>query len=231
MGRALRGEHNGAAVQDLTLAQVQSLDASGVANGAAGDAVRAPTMEQAVMSAMEGGLNVFLDVKLPRGNVCAERDLVKHILAMFQRHPALYDRCVVCSFYPTVLWQLRRADQDIALGQTYFDNIVQFAGLTPLFLGGEREDIAFRAVKVLATVADWLLSRAVYTGLLPSTILDVDVMLLHKQRGGMEASNPLLSRQDVDTWTRLGLPVVVWTVEGEQEETWFQRLPVLYMVD
>lgn len=51
--------------------------------------IRVPTMEEAIITALQHNLKIFLDVKLPRGDAEAASILVDAIAEQYRKHPQM----------------------------------------------------------------------------------------------------------------------------------------------
>ncbi|XP_022110906.1 glycerophosphodiester phosphodiesterase 1-like isoform X2 [Acanthaster planci] len=109
------------ALKNLTLAEVLKL------NAAAKHPLREkfpqasiPTLEEATVECLSLGLNIFFDVK------DWSTEMVNAITELFQRHSELYERGMVCSFFPLLPYKVRRQDPAILTALTTCTNLIQF---------------------------------------------------------------------------------------------------------
>lgn len=79
-----------------------------------------PTLEEALVLLMELDLRVFIDVKNPHPLVTPT------LLKIFAKHPALYAKAAVCSFFPLVVYDIRRASEGRILTGQLVDSWIQF---------------------------------------------------------------------------------------------------------
>ena len=48
-------------------------------------------------------MKILLDLKMPRSDPAATDAMAAAVAALFKSNAKLYDRCLVCSFYPAML--------------------------------------------------------------------------------------------------------------------------------
>jgi hypothetical protein len=75
-----------------------------------------PTLEQTVTQLLASGQRMFIDIK------DHNKKFVKIIHSLFERHPALYSRAVVTSFYPIIIYLVSRIIQNIACYTPIYKN-------------------------------------------------------------------------------------------------------------
>ena len=159
-----------------------------------------PTLEEALELCRDLGLDLWIDVKTwPAESANA-------IVPLVQRHQA-YDRVVVCSFNPAVLYYVRRRDPRIVTAQTrkryllsYLDGqpspLARMLGVPPTL---------FRLLAVpFDRLWDWSLHRWLWW------FNGISFMLVHHAG---------VSQDYLDMWKRRGVGVVAWTVNARAEKT------------
>lgn len=157
---------------------------------------------------------VIIDIKETR------LDVVQVVLDAYEKYPKLFQRCVVSSFNPIVVYMIRKKEPRIVSSlawRPYFFSRTSYAGLEAL--GPVRYHNLFKhlAACILEILYEWLLPRFVYY------IVGVSAVLLHK-----DIVNPRV----IERWRDRGIRVIAWTVNRPSEKTHFSRfLKVTYLTD
>ncbi|XP_055875406.1 glycerophosphodiester phosphodiesterase 1-like isoform X2 [Biomphalaria glabrata] len=187
-------------VSDFTFQQIQEL------NAAANDVnrnkypvARIPTLESCIEICVRNNLVVFIDCK------SNPKETAKLVTSLYAKHPKLYDLGIVCSFYPTIIYAVRKADPNILTALTHRNLI-----LSELGQGTERNKELWK--KVISPWLDILLSWAHWSILW--YICGNSFFLCNKD-------NVCLDHKKF--WKGLGIRMVIWTVNSEHDKNYFLR--------
>ncbi|CAD5207335.1 unnamed protein product [Bursaphelenchus okinawaensis] len=165
-----------------------------------------PTMEELVQWAKGNNMKMLFDVK------DADQILVDQLEDIFARYD-IYHLAIVCSFFPTVVYRLKRHSPKILTGQTWrrwFFSYKDLDATEPRFVGPRL---------MLAMLVDVLYTWSLLTWL-PS-FLGVDMMLTERR----DISSTFVKQQ----WLA-GRRVCAWTVNDLSEAVWMRRvlnIPIL----
>eukprot|EP01114_Cavostelium_apophysatum_P024386 TRINITY_DN9532_c0_g1_i1.p1 TRINITY_DN9532_c0_g1~~TRINITY_DN9532_c0_g1_i1.p1 ORF type:complete len:318 (+),score=24.71 TRINITY_DN9532_c0_g1_i1:51-1004(+) len=109
-------------VSSMTVEELQRLDAAYQFPEYKGKGINIPTLEEVIhwlqLENTNGELLLIIEPKLG-----ATSKWVEKLLKAFSDHPELYARTIVISFEPHILYQLRKADQEIATGVVTMSDI------------------------------------------------------------------------------------------------------------
>ncbi|CAI5449000.1 unnamed protein product [Caenorhabditis angaria] len=169
---------------------------------------RVPDMEDVVKWAVDNQMRMLFDVK------DSDTELVEQISELFVKYD-LYDKAIVCSFFPWVVYLIKRGNQKILTGLTWrlkFWSFHDIENVQPRYSG--LKQILFVGIDLLNV---WLLKRFTpwYLGadLLLTNNLDISQALILDQR-------------------RRGIRVAVWTVNDVAEMHWMlQTLQIPILTD
>jgi glycerophosphoinositol glycerophosphodiesterase len=165
-----------------------------------------PTLEEIVKWSVQNKVKMLFDVK------DSDVELVRQIAELFEQYQ-LYDKAIVCSFFPNVLWRIKRGNQKIVTGLTWRQKFFSYHDIEnrrPRYTGLKQyvfEAIDMVHVALLRTVTPWFLGA----DLLLTNNLDISECLINEQQ----------------SW---GRRVVVWTVNDLAEMHWMVEklgIPVL----
>lgn len=165
-----------------------------------------PTLEELVQWAKKHEMRMLFDVK------DVDRSLVLTLEHLFEKYE-IYESGIVCSFFPTVLYSLKRHEPRILTGLTWrrwFFSYADLEATKPRFSG---------ARLLLATGMDVLYHLSVQSWL-PS-FLAVDMMLTERR----EISSTFVKQQET-----AGRRVCAWTVNDLREMQWMRNvlnIPIL----
>ncbi|XP_038064252.1 glycerophosphodiester phosphodiesterase 1-like [Patiria miniata] len=187
------------ALKDLTLDEVLKL------NAAAKDPLRdkfphasIPTLEEATVECLGLGMNIFFDVK------DWSTEMVNALTALFQRHTELYQKGMVCSFFPMLSYKIRRQDPAILTALTTCTTTVQYG------FGCDVTGPIWKRYPCI--LADYLLvwCQSAWLWILcgnAATLLD----------------KKIVTEGTVDYWAQRGIKTVVWTVNDNTEKEYFHK--------
>uniref|UniRef100_A0A914WRB7 GP-PDE domain-containing protein n=1 Tax=Plectus sambesii TaxID=2011161 RepID=A0A914WRB7_9BILA len=109
-------------IADLTWAEVKKLNAAAkFKDGKAFPHTPIPTLDETVDFCMKRNLKIFFDVKAP------DRRAVKVLTGLYKKHSWLYENAAVCSFYPWLVYEVKRADNKIITAHTWRRWVVTYA--------------------------------------------------------------------------------------------------------
>ncbi|CAD6198690.1 unnamed protein product [Caenorhabditis auriculariae] len=167
---------------------------------------RVPDMEDVIKWSVENNMRMLFDVK------DSDTELVDQIGTLFEKYN-LYDKAIVCSFLPWVVYRIKRGNQKILTGLTWrlkFWSYCDIENSKPRYTGIKQ--MVFEWIDVLhvfltQTTTPWYLGA----DLLLTNNLDISQALVLDQR-------------------RRGMHVAVWTVNDMAEMHWMLetlKIPVL----
>jgi len=198
-------------IVDLTWDQVSKLNAAAkFKDGTAFPHTPIPTLNETVEYCMEKKLKIFFDVKAP------DHRAVATLTNLYKKNPWLYENAAVCSFYPWLVYQIKRADNKIITAHTWRRWVVSYVDIESTI---PRRTNFFQYYLSLAadifnvwSIHSWLPG---FTGadLVLTNRLDISAGYVRDMRAK-------------------GLDVVVWTVNDPSEQLWMHNsLNVVYLTD
>ncbi|CAG9857269.1 unnamed protein product [Phyllotreta striolata] len=175
---------------------------------------RIPTLEQAVEHMLNMGQRMFIDLKEPN------KKIVPIITKLFKKYPELQSKAVVTSFFPNLIYLIRKSSPNIVCCLAWKQNIFKDA-LLNYQEGGRLNKLTKFLIKytviALEVVHNWALPRITYY------VLGISVILLHKD---------YVCRGTVEMWNSLGVRVMAWTVNSPIEKQHMTRnLQITYLTD
>jgi len=196
-------------VCDFTYEQIRRLNAS--AKHPLGERFpneRIPCLEEVVDLCISLGLQMYIDVKAATQSGRAAEVLKE----LFTRHQ-LYDKAMVCSFYPNVIFQVRRADPNILTALTWRKMFIA----NESYSGPSRYKEWWK--QLLAPLLDSIWELHLHSWVYD--FLGVSVFLSHTAH---------FSRDYLKEWQDKGVSVVLWTVNHSAEKDYFSgvlRCPIM----
>ncbi|XP_063976720.1 glycerophosphodiester phosphodiesterase 1 [Diachasmimorpha longicaudata] len=179
-------------------------------NGGERIALFSDTIEQC----LQHDLRVFIDIKE------TSLDIVSVILEAYKKHPELYRKAVITSFYPFIVYMIRRKDSNIVGCLSYRPRIfstVSYSGLKDSGPARYSNPIQHTIARLLDTLHDWALTRFTYY------VIGISVILLHKD---------IISPKIIAEWRRRGIRVIAWSVNLPSEKLHFSKtLKIAYLTD
>ncbi|KAH9498847.1 Glycerophosphocholine phosphodiesterase [Bulinus truncatus] len=196
-------------VSDFTFQQLQNLNAAAKdVNRHKFPVVRIPTLESCIEKCIRNNLVVFIDCK------SNPSETAKLVASLYVKYPKLYELGIVCSFYPTIIYAVRKADPNILTALTHRNLI-----LSELGQGRARNKELWK--RVVSPWLDILLSWAHWS--LLWYICGNSFFLCNKD-------NVCLDHKKF--WKSLGIRMVIWTVNSEDEKNYFlQSLNIPIITD
>jgi glycerophosphoryl diester phosphodiesterase len=196
-------------IHELTLNELQSLD---LTEDVDKRGVRLCTLEDVIAVCREHDLRVLIELKPTPGANKKQRELyVRKILDTFERHDDfLYDRAMVISFSPFLLYQLRCANPKIAVIQLSRPDLISLVVTTH----GESKSAPFWLKLLPLPVADRLTHFVLYS-VAPWVI------------GASAVGVPYTSYSDVEVhrWTHRKMFLYLWGFSAPETCTASMRSP------
>ncbi|XP_003388501.3 PREDICTED: glycerophosphodiester phosphodiesterase 1-like [Amphimedon queenslandica] len=189
-------------LKDMTLEHIKTLDVDGHA--------KIPTLHEAISAIKELEMYMLLEVK------CYNNQTVNIVTDLFKSDPELYERIVVISFFPHILYQIRRIDPDIIVGLVIRQTVFTVDPNNPQKITNKWKLMLLRAVDRI--VAGLLLGFV-------RKVLGLSLILPHKV-------DILEERVDVKYFHKEGVRLVTWTVNLDEEKEYFSNvLQLPFMTD
>jgi len=193
-------------IQQMTLKQIQSLDATCKhQQHQRFKGTTIPTLEQAIVECKKLNLFLFLDIKAE-----AARSAV--LLSLLYKYD-FYDQCLFCSFYPHILYRLRRLNSAICVAFTYRKDI-----LYRRLDGTLRNKEWYRSI--IAYYLDQVLSWAFHCCI--QRFLGCSLLLIYKKE---------LSERLIEECQQKEIQIAVWTVNRIIDKQWMKAKHIAYMTD
>ncbi|KAJ3666138.1 hypothetical protein Zmor_001592 [Zophobas morio] len=173
-----------------------------------------PTLEQTVTQLLDCGQRMFIDIK------DNNRKIVKIIHNLFEQHPHLYSRAVVSSFYPTVLYLIRKGNPKIVCSMAWRPHVFAYESYNyPLGKGPRRSKEWYKHyfLELCDVIHGWALPRIIYY------FIGLSAILLHKD---------VINGKTILNWRDRGVRVIAWTVNAPAEKQYLARvLKITYLTD
>ncbi|XP_065343714.1 glycerophosphodiester phosphodiesterase 1 [Cloeon dipterum] len=205
-------------INDITWEELSILDISTthpLSRNYAGEQV--PKLEEAIEECLKLDLRVFIDLKDNDTRVLIA------VLNMFEKYPDLQARAVITSFYPNLIFWVRRAVPGVVCALSWRPGLIAFEDYTySRSVGGpyrRRYPVFWQhAVAVVADVIHrWCLFN-IY-----DFLLGISAVIVHKD---------CLSPDQVRHWRKRGIRAIAWPVNLACEKEYFSRaLHVTYLTD
>ncbi|GAB1603683.1 glycerophosphodiester phosphodiesterase 1-like [Argonauta hians] len=187
-------------IRDHALEDIKKLNAAAkFENGKKFGTVMVPELEEAVKICLELNLKMFIDCKR------SSAETVVVLSQLFAKYPDLYTEAIVCSFYPNIIYRVRRADPNILTGLTHRHQVY-----SKLENGEERQKELWH--QVLARPIDILLETFHYTFLW--YLCGNSAFLMNRDSYSGIFHN---------FWQKRGVRVFVWTVNDSQEKEYLLK--------
>ncbi|KAL6422135.1 hypothetical protein ACFW04_010880 [Cataglyphis niger] len=174
---------------------------------------RIALLDDALQLCLSNEQRIIIDIKETK------MDVVQIILDAYKKYPKLFERCVVSSFNPIMIYMIRKEEPRIVSSlawRPYFFSRLSYAGLEALGVARFHNPFKQLAACILEVLYEWLLPRFVYY------IAGISVILLHKD---------IVNPRDVERWCDRGIRVMAWTVNRPSEKTHFSKLKITYLTD
>jgi len=170
---------------------------------------RIPKLDEIIEFALNNHVRIFIDVKDVHSRV------VPTILSLYEKFPKLYELGMVCSFFPSVPYLVKRSDPNILTAHTWrphFFAYQDYEATSPRFHG---------LYHIIAVALD-----AVYPFLFDHVLWRIsgaEAVLVYRE---------IVSPRYVEMWHRRGIHPVIWTVNESSEKRWLlNTLKVPFLTD
>uniref|UniRef100_A0A0N5A517 GP-PDE domain-containing protein n=1 Tax=Parastrongyloides trichosuri TaxID=131310 RepID=A0A0N5A517_PARTI len=196
-------------VRNYTYNELKKANAAAKFNWPSGETIfetTIPTLKEVVKFAQSKNLKMLFDIK------DTDDELVNQIVKLFKTEN-LYTTTIICSFFPQVIYKIKKADPRILVGYTwrrYFFSYKDIENTTPRFDS---------PLHYLAVLVDIINVWGIYT-FLPS-FLGADMILTERSE---------ISERFIINNAAVGRKVCAWTVNDLNEMRWMQnilQIPVL----
>lgn len=158
-----------------------------------------PTLREALVEVLKTNMTIYFDVK---GHAAQASSALKE---MYKEFPELYNRSIVCSFEPMVIFKMRQADQNVITALTHRPWSLSFHGNgKPKFDGYKQYVYMF-----LDVVLDWSHHAFLWK------LLGVSAFLMQKN---------FISLDYARFWAERGVDVVAWTVNYADEKLYYENI-------
>lgn len=173
-----------------------------------------PTLEQAVTQMLNAGQRMFIDIK------DNDTKMVPVILNLFDKHPELISRACVTTFFPNILYLIRRKNPKIVGCMAWRPHSFAYESYKyPDGKGPKRYTSIYK--HYIAVLCDFLLAWG-----LPRVLYyfcGLSIILLLKES---------LHAQAIMEWRQKGVRVMAWTVNSPMEKQHLARnLKITYLTD
>ncbi|CAL1676833.1 unnamed protein product [Lasius platythorax] len=178
------------------------------------DGEKIALLHDALQECLNSEQRIIIDIKETR------TDIVQVVLDAYKKYPKLFERGIVSSFNPIIVYMIRKKEPRIVSSlawRPYYFSRLSYAGLEAPGAARFRNPFKHLAACILEILYEWSLSRFVYY------IVGISAILLHK-----DIVNPRV----IERWCERGIRVMAWTVNRPSEKTHFSRLlKVTYLTD
>ncbi|CAB3995962.1 glycerophosphodiester phosphodiesterase 1-like [Paramuricea clavata] len=196
-------------VCDYTLQEIRKLNALGdIKNSENYSFTQVPTLVETIETCLELGIKMFIEVKAYQHSVKAAL-LLKELFKKYN----LYEKAVVLSFYPNVVYQVRKADPNILVIQNWIKRHLSY------HRNGTPKHSHWSMTKIARSL-DLLVEFSVHTWIYH--ILRFPVLITHHS----EASGLY-----VQLWKESNVSVIVYGVKHKHEKDYFTHLGCPVIVD
>uniref|UniRef100_S4RIU4 Glycerophosphodiester phosphodiesterase 1 n=1 Tax=Petromyzon marinus TaxID=7757 RepID=S4RIU4_PETMA len=185
----------------MSLANLRNLDASAyhrLREQFKGE--RVPTLEEAVDECLQLNLFIYFDVK---GDAEKSSTVLKQI---YESRPELYNKSIVCSFDPRVIYMMRQKDVAVVTALTHRPWVLSHT------LEGERLHLGWfrhRWAMLMDVALAWSLHNFLWQ------LCGISAVLMHKS---------VISQDYVQWWQERDVSVVGWTVNTAAEKAYYENV-------
>lgn len=202
-------------LRDLTFKELNSIDiAANHPFKERYEGTRIPTLDVTVKQLLADGQKMFIDIKE------SDYRMVPVINELYQTFPTLYDNAVVTTFFPNIIYAIRKQDPQIVCSlayRPYFFSNESYSFLTGV--GPRRYNSLWKhyLACIVDTVHSWALPR------ITCHFIGLSVILLHKD---------CVSPQIIKEWRDRGIRPCVWTINKPVDKHYIHRtLKCTYLTD
>lgn len=173
-----------------------------------------PLLWDVLETCLSNDQRIIIDVK-ESGN-----DIIQVILDAYKKYPKLYERGVISSFNPLVVYMIRRREPrivgSIAWRPEYFTS-TSYMGSDGISAPKYTNIFKYILACIFDYIYEWMLFHFLYY------IVGVSVLLLHKD---------ILNQRVIKEWDDRNVRVIAWTVNLPSEKMHFSRLfKITYLTD
>ncbi|XP_059835380.1 glycerophosphodiester phosphodiesterase 1 [Hypanus sabinus] len=166
-----------------------------------------PTLKEAILEILKTNMTIFFDVK---GHAVRASVTLKEL---YKEFPELYNRSIVCSFEPLVIFKMRQADQKVVTALTHRPWSLSYHGNGKPKHDGYKQYLYM----ILDIIMDWSLHAFLWK------LLGVSAFLMQKN---------FVSMDYMRFWAERGVEVIAWTVNYTDEKRYFEHiLHCIYITD
>ncbi|KAJ8919001.1 hypothetical protein NQ315_016905 [Exocentrus adspersus] len=173
-----------------------------------------PTLDQAVAQMLACGQRMFIDIK------DNNTEMVKVILDLFTNNPDLVSTAAVTSFFPNIIYMIRKGNPKIVCCLAWRPNVFAYDGYKYPDGKGQRRQATWYKHFFLCfcdVLHSWALPRLTYY------VLGLSAILLHKDA---------LSAESILNWRKKGVRVIIWSINSPIEKQQIARnLKITYLTD
>ncbi|XP_051878099.1 glycerophosphodiester phosphodiesterase 1 isoform X2 [Pristis pectinata] len=166
-----------------------------------------PTLKEAISEILKTNMTIYFDVK---GHAVQASAALK---GMYKEYPELYNRSIVCSFEPLVIFKMRQADQNVVTALTHRPWSLSYHGNGKPKYDGYKQYLYM----LLDIILDWSHHAFLWK------LLGISAFLMQKN---------FISLNYMQFWAERGVEVVAWTVNYADEKRYFEHiLHCIYITD
>ncbi|KAK9879010.1 hypothetical protein WA026_003824 [Henosepilachna vigintioctopunctata] len=173
-----------------------------------------PTLDQTVNQLLAAGQRMFIDIK------DNDTKMVKVIVDVFEKYPDLESRAIVTSFFPNIIYLIRRKNPKIVCSVSWRPYSFVYESFNYVQGPGPRRAKTWHQncyLYVLDSLHEWLLPRLTYY------LLGISVLLIQKDA---------LGPKTVLDWKNKGVRLMAWTVNSPIEKQFLAKiLKITYLTD
>ncbi|XP_044761296.1 glycerophosphodiester phosphodiesterase 1-like [Coccinella septempunctata] len=173
-----------------------------------------PTLDQTVNQLLAAGQKMFIDIK------DNDTKMVNVILNLFEKYPELESKALVTSFFPTLIYLIRRKNPRIVCSMAWRPYAFVYESFNyAQGPGPKRAKTWYKHCYLMLCdiLHEWLLPRLTYY------FLGLSVILMHKDA---------LEPRAILDWRKKGVRVMAWTVNSPIEKQYLAKvLKITYLTD
>ncbi|XP_037074205.1 glycerophosphodiester phosphodiesterase 1-like [Pollicipes pollicipes] len=177
-------------------------------------ATRVALLSEMVEECLRLDLLFIIDIKAPDARAPGA------VLALYEKFPKMYEMAMVSSFYPQVIYEIRRRDQQVVACMAWRPHFCAYGDYSPQEGPTQRryqnplKHVAASALDIV--LAGWAMSLLPY-------LCGLSVLLLHKDS---------VTSASVRRAHELDLRLIAWTVNDPVQKAYMARyLKVAYLTD
>ncbi|KAK9306892.1 hypothetical protein QLX08_002534 [Tetragonisca angustula] len=202
-------------IKDMTWDQLKQLDISH--NHPLKDKFiegeKIPLLHEALEICLSNEQRIIIDIKETK------MEIVQVILDTYKKYPKLFQRAVISSFNPIIVYMIRRKEPRIVAGlawRPHFFSRLSYSALDVLGPVKYSNPLKHILACLFDHIYEWVFHHFAYY------IVGVSTVLLHK-----DVINPRIIKE----WYNRDIRVMAWTVNLPSEKLHLSRLKVTYLTD